>query len=162
MTKPGMRLPAVTLSRIDGDSLTDVPLLDTYRHERVVMVGVIGAFTPVCTHEHAPKFVTGAGYLKSLGYDRVICIVPNDPWTVKAWADRIDPEGQVQFLADGNLDLAGQLSVLFDGRSLHLGQRSRRYLVLAKHGIIERLTVEASPYALTCTRPTDVLEPVVV
>ena len=157
--KPGMSVPAVTLARYDGDQILEIRIDELVRKHRAAIVGVVGAFTPVCTREHVPKFVSGAEYLRSLGFDLIVCVAPNDPWTLKLWADEVDPDGRVTFLADGNLELSRKLRVNFDGAYMHLGERSRRYLMLTRDGLIERLTAEPSPTTLTCTRVEDVARP---
>ncbi|MBM0207522.1 hypothetical protein JNW90_34495 [Micromonospora sp. STR1s_5] len=70
-------------------------------------------------------------------------MVPNDPWTVRAWSSSIDPEHRLIFLADGNLELARWLGATFlTEPSLQFGARSRGYLAMVDAGRIERLTLD--------------------
>jgi peroxiredoxin len=154
LVKQGDRIPSVRLARQGENGIEGVPLDGELSGRRVAIVGVVGAFTPVCTEDHVPEFVSGAAAIRRLGYDRVICVVPNDPWTVKAWAEQVDPQGRVTFLSDGNLELARRLGVAMQGQDYYLGERSRRYLLIAVDGSIERLTVEASPLTVSCTGPS--------
>jgi peroxiredoxin len=151
LVKQGDRIPSVRLARHRENGIEGVSLDGELAGRRVAIVGVIGAFTPVCTEDHVPEFVSGAAAIKRLGYDRVICVVPNDPWTVKAWADQVDPEGRVTFLSDGNLELARRLGVTVPAQDYYLGDRPRRYLLIAVDGSVERLTVESSPLTVSCT-----------
>ena len=151
LVKHGDRIPSVRLARHRENGIEGVPLDGELAGRRVAIVGVVGAFTPVCTEDHVPEFVSGAAAIRALGYDRIICVVPNDPWTVKAWAEQVDPERRVTFLSDGNLELARRLGVAMQAQDYYLGERSRRYLLIAVDGSVERLTVESNPLTVTCT-----------
>jgi peroxiredoxin len=153
---PGRRLPQVALSRMRGDSIEEVLTDHIFHGRKVAVVGVVGAFTPVCTAEHVPEFVRRADEVKMLGFDSIVCIVPNDPWTVRAWAERMDPEGKITFLSDGNLQFARELRLTFHGSKSFIGERPRRYMLLASDGMVDRLSVERTPGELTCTRVDDI------
>ncbi len=86
-----------------------------------------------------------------------MCITPNDPWVNAAWSRQIDPEGKVRMLSDGNLDFARGLGLTAVSRDLHLGERSRRYLIQMRGGKIERATAERSILHVSCTRSDDLL-----
>lgn len=154
---PGMRVPQVGLARLDGDTVETVLSDQLLARRRAVVIGIVGAFTPVCTSAHIPEFVDRADDLRRLGFDRVICVVPNDPWTMIAWSRLVDPENKILFVSDGNLSLARSLGLTFEGTGMFLGERSRRYMMLVKDGIVERLTVELIPTELACTRARDVV-----
>lgn len=76
---------------------------------------------------------------------------------VHEWALRLDPERQLTFLSDGNLDLARNSGLSITERSLFLGQCSRRFTMLLKNAVIEKMAVEDTVNALTCTRPSTFL-----
>lgn len=150
------RVPQVALARLRGNLIEEV-LTDHFLHgRRIAVVGVVGAFTPICTSMHVPEFVRRADEVKRLGFDNIVCIVPNDPWTVQAWAERIDPARTITFLSDGNLQFARALRLTFNASKSFIGERPRRYMLLANDGIVERLSVEPTPTELTCTRVEDI------
>ncbi len=149
----GQRLPEVTLARANGLSLERVDLLPLLQGRRVVLVGLPGAFTPVCTGHHIPELKAHAASLKASGYQEIICIAPNSPWAVKAWADCTDPEGQLTFLSDGNLELARATGLAAHAPRLFLGSCSARYAMIVDRAVIQKLAVEADIDALSCTRP---------
>jgi peroxiredoxin len=39
-----------------------------------VLIGVPGAFTPVCSSKHVPDYVTKAADIKKAGVDKVACV----------------------------------------------------------------------------------------
>lgn len=153
----GDRIPQVTLGRLVGGEVNSVSLDELVAGKRAVMVGIPGAFTPICTCAHIPDFVGRADRLRSAGFELIICVAPNDPWTTDAWAACLDPDDKVLFLSDGNLALARGLGANITDHKNFLGERSTRYLMVVESGVIRRLTIEPHPMALTCTRTEDVL-----
>jgi peroxiredoxin len=152
----GSPVPQVALSQLVDGKVQPVQLVDLLLGKRAVIVGVVGAHLPICSESHAPDFVRRAGDLRKMGYDQILCVVPNDPWTVATWSAALDPENRVRFLSDGNLEFAKRLGVTFEGRDFFVGERPRRYLLLCRGSYIERISVEPNPAVLTCTRPDDI------
>lgn len=155
--QPGDRVPPVTLARLVGGEVQTVSLQAVLARRRVVTVGVPGAFTPICTREHIPGFIATAPKLKAAGYDLILCIAPNDPWTLDAWAAQVDPDEKILFLSDGNLAFARAVGAAITDYPHFLGDTSTRFLMTTRDSVIERLTIEPAPMSLTCTRSEDVL-----
>ena len=117
----GQRLPPVALGELINGEVRRVPLEPLLAGRRAVVFGIPGAFTPICSQRHAPEFIAKAPALRKSGIDLVICIGANDPWTMAAWADSIDPTGQVRFLSDGNLEFAHKTGLIESHRDYFLG-----------------------------------------
>ena len=156
MLKAGQRVPPLNLARLQEGVPETINLERHLAGRRAVIVGVPGAFTPVCTVEHVPSFIAQATSLEQAGFSRVICVVGNDPWVTAEWAQKLDPEGRIDFLSDGNFELGRALSAMKSAAELFMGERPTRYLLIIRDCVIERLKLESSPIVLTCTRPTDV------
>jgi len=153
----GDRIPQATLGQLVGGSVREVDLQTLVGKDRVVIVGIPGAFTPVCTCEHIPDLLTNVARFRANRVKHIICVAPDNPWIVEAWARAVDPEGRLLFLSDGNLSLARALGVNVIDRALFLGEVSTRYMMLAEAGCVRRLTVEPGVNDLTCTRSEDVV-----
>jgi len=137
----GARIPDVYLANTRGKN---VNLKSLVNNRRSVLVGVVGAFAPESLQIHLAEVLSRADDLERCGFVRLICAAPNDPWTVKAWAEMIDPQRRLTFLSDGNLDLARWLGATFvTARKRHLGARSRSYLALLREGVIDNLTIDS-------------------
>nr|CAI5860950.1 unnamed protein product [Callosobruchus analis] len=64
--------------------------------KRLIITGVPGAFTPVCSRQHLPQYIEKADELRSKrGIHDIICIVVNDPFVVSAWCDELGARGRV-------------------------------------------------------------------
>src|SRR5579872_6727245 len=138
----GSRVPAVVLGRLDGNAVRSVSTARLIAYGRAVIMGIPGAFTPVCTQRHIPEFAQSAEKLTAAGYSHLICIAPNDPFVLDAWARQVDPSSRIDFYSDGNLEFTRALSLLEQVSHLYLGWRSSRYLMVTSDGVIQRLRVE--------------------
>src|SRR5437868_3863864 len=72
MIKVGDRLPEASF-RVKGDDGTvkQVPSSEIFGGQKVVLVGVPGAFTSTCHNAHIPTFVANIDQIKSRGVDRI-------------------------------------------------------------------------------------------
>jgi peroxiredoxin len=151
----GSLVPKVKLAKASTTEVDVVQLGDLIGNSGALVLGVPGAFTPACTNEHVPRFVESAMKLKRSGYKLLICVVPNDPFTARAWQTSVDPEETMLFLSDGNRDLANAIGVQTAHPQYFLGHSVHRYMFTCDHGRISHFAVERNPALLTCTRPGD-------
>jgi 2-Cys peroxiredoxin 5 len=155
---PGDRVPFVTLARLAGRAIQHIEFAELTAGKRVLVIGVPGAFTPVCTSTHVPDLVANADKLHAAGLERILCISTDNPWVLDAWAPQVDPQGKLLFLSDGNLTLARALGANIVDHEHFLGECSARYMLIARQGVVERFFIENSIVDLTCTRAEDALE----
>ena len=153
----GARVPAVNLGRLDHGVVASVNAENIFEGKRSVVLGVPGAFTPVCTKEHVPDFVRSANQLVASGFDQLLCVAPNDPFVLEAWQSVVDPCRKLTFFSDGNLDFCRALGLSLKNEELFLGVRSRRYMLIVDHLTIQRVRVEANILTFACTRAEEAL-----
>lgn len=153
----GARVPAVNLGYLDHGVVASTNAQDIFAGKRSVVLGVPGAFTPVCTKEHVPDFVASADRFIASGFHQLVCISPNDPFVLEAWQKIVDPRCKLKFLSDGNLDFCRTLGLCLKNEALFLGERSRRYMLIVEHLTIQRVRVEANILTFACTRAEDAL-----
>jgi peroxiredoxin len=153
----GLRMPSLTFCDLIGDDLISVETTELFRGARTLLLGVPGAFTPVCTQHHLPEVITNADGLRAAGFSQLLCVAPNAPWTVQRWAREIDPLGKIRFLSDGNLSFVRKFGLNTVAEDLFLGECSKRYLMTVNDGIIERLRVERLVTDITCTSTNSAL-----
>ncbi len=137
----GQRVPTTTLTKVTADGPDQVSSDDFFAGRTVALFAVPGAYTPTCSARHLPSFIDKAGELKAKGVEEIACTSVNDPFVMAAWAKSTGAEG-ITMLADGNGDFATALGLTMDGSKFGLGQRSQRYAMLVKDGVIEQLNVE--------------------
>ena len=151
--KVGDTIPPVTFKRLTPEGLSDVTSDDIFKGKRVALIGVPGAFTPVCSAQHIPGFIKNAGSLKAKGIDTIACISVNDPFVMEAWAKALNVGDTLLMLADGNGEFSRAVGLTFDGSGFSLGERSQRYSMLVEDGVVKKLNLEESPGVLEVSGP---------
>jgi peroxiredoxin len=154
----GTRIPGAMLAYIKNDVLVAAPASDLFASGKIVILGIPGAFTPVCSQTHLPDFLRNVPKLRASGFGMLACVAPNDPYVLQAWASVVDPGRTVEFFSDGNLDFARALGLAKTHRELFLGERTERYMLIAVDGLIQRVRIEPSILDVSCTGAFDALE----
>ncbi|CAD6237496.1 unnamed protein product [Miscanthus lutarioriparius] len=128
----GDSLPDGQLGWFDeNDQLQQVSVHALAAGKKVILFGVPGAFTPTCSNQHVPGFITQAEQLKAKGVDEILLISVNDPFVMKAWAKTYPENKHVKFLADGSGAYTKALDLELDLTEKGLGVRSKRFALLA-------------------------------
>ncbi|GMP56546.1 hypothetical protein CsSME_00020985 [Camellia sinensis var. sinensis] len=73
------------------------PLKDIFKDKKVVIFGLPGAFTGVCSAQHVPSYKKNIDKFKGKGIDHVICVAVNDPYTMNGWAEKIEAKDAVSY-----------------------------------------------------------------
>lgn len=146
----GSRVPDVCFkTRVRDESVggenpyrwQDVMSNEIFGGKTVVVFGLPGAFTPTCSSTHAPGYEAHYDEFKATGVDEVYCLSVNDAFVMKQWADKLGI-AKVAMLPDGNADFTRGMGMLVKKENLGFGDRSWRYSMLVKDGVIEKLFVE--------------------
>ena len=153
----GDGIPSVPVKLVDASGISDTTSNAVLGAGRVVFFAVPGAFTPTCHTNHLPGFVANAAKLKAAGVDRIVCGSVNDHHVMKAWAGASDALGVIDFLADGNGQLAAALGLDKDMSSAGMGTRYVRSALLIKDGIVEAVFAEDKPGQVTTTGASAIL-----
>ena len=141
MIKIGDKLPSVPVKLITETEVVDTDTLAVLGQGRVVLFAVPGAFTPTCDTAHLPGFVANAGKIKAAGIDRIVCASVNDHHVMKAWAERSEALGKVDFVADPHAAFAEALGLAKDNPALG-GRRFVRFAMILRDGVVEKLFVQ--------------------
>jgi 2-Cys peroxiredoxin 5 len=144
-------LPLVRFGELIDGVLTHVDVDELFLGRRALLIGMPGAFTPICNDTHLPLLVAKADQLKNSGFDMIACITSNDPWILHAWAAQQDPRHKLRFLSDGNLEFARQTGLVCFEPDYYLGERVQRFAMEIRDSVIERLHVESTVLAVTCS-----------
>jgi len=59
--------------------------LEFFKDKRIVLFGLPGAYTSVCSAKHLPGYVDNYEKYKAKGVDLIVCISVNDPFVMEAW-----------------------------------------------------------------------------
>ena len=101
-----------------------------FKNKKVVMFGLPGAYTSVCSAKHLPGFVNMFEKYKEKGVDQIICISVNDPFVMNAWGKENNVESKILMMGDPFLNFTKAIGADVDKSARGLGIRSNRYAML--------------------------------
>lgn len=128
---------------------------------RQLVIGIPGAFTPVCTSTHLPGFIdrfAREGNFSRHGVDEVVLVAPNDAYVMAAWAKSKPGLRNFTLIADGNAAVCDALGLRWDASGKGMGLRSKRFVLVVDDGIVSSVNVETEPNDLRVTAVDYVLE----
>jgi glutaredoxin-like protein len=139
--REGQKVPQVVFKLREGDAWRELTTDDVFAGKTVVAFALPGAFTPTCSSTHLPGYEARAATLRAAGVDDIVCLSVNDAFVMNAWG-RDQGAQHVRLIADGNGDFARGMGMLVDKRDLGFGERSWRYSMLVRDGVIEKMFIE--------------------
>jgi glutaredoxin/glutathione-dependent peroxiredoxin len=140
--KVGDRVPAATFMTFGPDGPRPLSSEELFKGKTVGLFAVPGAFTPTCSAKHLPGFKALAADLRAKGVDTLACVSVNDVFVMKAWGADQNVGDDVIMLADGNGDFTRAVGLELDAKGFGMGQRSQRYSMVVKDGVVTSLNVE--------------------
>jgi len=139
--REGQNVPQVTFRTRRNHEWVDVTSDEIFKDRTVVVFSLPGAFTPTCSSTHVPRYNQLTPAFRQHGVDEVICISVNDAFVMNEW-QREQKAFNVTFLPDGNGDFSRGMGMLVPKNDLGFGERSWRYSMLVKDGIIGKMFIE--------------------
>lgn len=156
----GDTLPAATMKHMTDDGIKDVDLKSFLAGKKVILFGLPGAYTPVCTAKHLPGFIGDADQLKADGVAEIACISVNDPFVMSAWGEQHGAEGKVLMLCDPEAAFTKSIGLSLDLSAFGLGERSQRYSMVVEDGVVAKINVEKSIFDHESSAASSLLAPV--
>jgi len=139
--REGSRIPQVVFHTRREHEWVDVSTDDIFKGKTVVVFSLPGAFTPTCSSTHVPRYNQLAQTFKRHGVDEVVCVSVNDAFVMNEW--QIEQKAyNIRFIPDGNGDFSRGMGMLVAKNDLGFGDRSWRYSMLVKDGVIEKMFIE--------------------
>ncbi|VAH60064.1 unnamed protein product [Triticum turgidum subsp. durum] len=121
------------------------PLKDIFHGKKVVIFGLPGAYTGVCSQSHVPSYKNNIDKLKAKGIDSVICVAVNDPYVLNGWAEKLQAKDAIEFYGDLDGSFHKSLDLEIDLSAALLGRRSHRWSAFVDDGKIKAFNVEKAP-----------------
>jgi glutaredoxin-like protein len=139
--RSGQKVPQVVFKTRANGEFVDLSSEQLFRGKTVVVFSLPGAFTPTCSSTHLPRYNELASVFKDNGVDDIVCLSVNDAFVMEAWKQDQEAEN-ITLIPDGNGDFSAAMGMLVDKSNLGFGQRSWRYSMLVKDGVIEKMFIE--------------------
>src|SRR5689334_4788199 len=155
MIKVGDRLPEGSLRvKQDDGTVKQVTTHELFDQQKVILVGVPGAFTSTCHNAHIPTFVKNIAAIKAKGVDRVAVMAVNDHHVMKAWHTAQNADG-IDFLADGSAVFTKAMGLENDQTDNGMGLRCKRFAMIVEDGVVKYLALEPPGGKITVTGAED-------
>ena len=92
-----------------------------FQDKKIIIIGVPGAFTKVCSSKHLPGYIDNYDVLRKKGVAKIICISVNDPNVMKAWGDQQKVQDKIFMAADPFCEFTKLIGADVDKSSKGLG-----------------------------------------
>ena len=115
---------------------------DLFKNKKVVMFGLPGAYTSLCSAKHLPGYVNMFEKYKEKGIDHIVCISVNDPFVMNAWGKENNVEKKILMMGDPFLNFTKAIGADVDKSEKGLGIRSNRYTMLVDDMRVVKLQEE--------------------
>lgn len=155
----GDSLPGGTVLEMTAEGPASVDLAAKFKGRKVVLFGLPGAYTGVCSTAHVPSFIRTMPQFKEKGVDEVICVSVNDPFVMGAWGkDTGANEAGITMMGDADAGFIKALGLDFTAPPAGLINRSKRFALYAEDGVVKVLEVEESPGECTISAGESLVE----
>ena len=131
--------------------------LDFFKNKKIVLFGLPGAYTSVCSAKHLPSYVDSYDKYKAKGIDHIACISVNDPFVMDAWGKSQNVGDKIVMMADPMLDFTKAIGADVDKSTRGLGVRSNRYTMLIDNLKVVKLQEEEDTGACEISAGQDFL-----
>ena len=104
-----------------------------FKNKKVIIFGLPGAYTSVCSANHLPGYVKNYDKFKEKGIDHIMCISVNDPFVMNAWGKENNVDDKILMIGDPFLNFTKAIGADVDKSARGLGIRSNRYTMLVEN-----------------------------
>ncbi|KAK9289290.1 hypothetical protein L1049_017766 [Liquidambar formosana] len=128
-----------------SSKFSTTPLKDIFKDKKVVVFGLPGAYTGVCSTQHVPSYKKNIDKFKAKGIDSVICVAVNDPYVLNGWAEKLQAKDAIEFFGDFDGSFHKSLDLGVDLSAALLGPRSQRWSAYVVDGKVKVFNLEKAP-----------------
>ena len=140
--KENENLPSEEIFVLEGGEPIKKSIEEYTKGKKVIIFGLPGAYTSVCSAKHLPGYVKNIDAFKSKGIDHVICMSVNDPFVMSAWGKEHNVGDKIVMAGDPFLTFTKSIGADVDKSARGLGIRSNRYTMLVENGKVTKLQEE--------------------
>ena len=141
--KVGDKLPVSEFFYLNQKSeVKKISTSDIFKNQKVILLGMPGAFTKTCSAIHLPGYVKNYDNAKKKGISKIVCVAVNDPNVMKAWGENQEVGDKIFMIGDPFLNFTKAIGAEVDKSEKGLGIRSSRYTMLIENQIVKKFEVE--------------------
>ncbi len=141
--KENDQIPNVDIFVMENEEPVKKNSQEFLKDKKVIIFGLPGAYTTVCSAKHLPGYVNMFDQFKEKGIDYIICISVNDPFVMSAWGKEHNVGKKILMIGDPFLNFTKAIGADVDKSARGLGIRSNRYTMLVDNLKVVKLKEEA-------------------
>ena len=159
MVEIGRKLPNSSVLLVTESKIETIDLMDKLVGRCVAIFGMPGAFTDTCTELHIPNILKYKQKLLDLGVEEIFVIVVNDTFVVRRWGYSFDAFNQgITLIADSSSEFSKAVGLNFSVPSIGFYDRSLRYAMMSRDGVVEKFLIEKSEDEITTSGADALIE----
>ena len=140
--KENDKVPNSEIFVLEGGEPTKKNIEEILKNKKVIIFGLPGAYTSVCTAKHLPGYVNMHQKYKDKGIDHIICVSVNDPFVMNAWGKENNVGDKIIMIGDPFLNFIKAIGAEVDKSGRGMGVRSNRYTMLVEDMKVVKLKEE--------------------
>lgn len=125
--KENDKIPNSEIFILEGGEPIKKNIEEILKNKKVIIFGLPGAYTSVCSAKHLPGYVNLYQKYKDKGIDQIICVSVNDPFVMNAWGKENNVGDKIIMMGDPLLSFTKAIGAEVDKSGRGLGVRSNRY-----------------------------------
>ena len=140
--KENDKIPNSEIFVLENGEPTKKNIEEFLNNKKVIIFGLPGAYTSVCSAKHLPSYVNMYQKYKDKGIDHIICMSVNDPFVMNAWGKEHNVGDKIIMMGDPFLEFTKAIGAEVDKSGRGLGVRSNRYTMFVNDMKVEKLEEE--------------------
>ena len=140
--KENDKIPNSEIFVLENGEPTKKNIEELLKSKKVIIFGLPGAYTSVCSAKHLPSYIKMHQQYKDKGIDHIICISVNDPFVMNAWGKENNVGDKIMMMGDPFLNFTKAIGAEVDKSGRGLGIRSNRYTMLVDDMRVVKLQEE--------------------
>ena len=135
-------IPNSEIFILEGGEPVKKDIVKLLKDKKVVLFGLPGAYTSVCSAKHLPGYIDAYEAYKTKGIDYIMCVSANDPFVMDAWGKSQNVKEKIIMIGDPFLNFTKSIGAEVDKSARGLGIRSNRYTMLIENLKVIKLREE--------------------
>ena len=140
--KENGNIPNSEIFVLENGEPTKKNIEELLKGKKVIIFGLPGAYTSVCSAKHLPGYVNLYQQYKDKGINHIICVSVNDPFVMSAWGKENNVGDKIIMTGDPFLNFTKAIGAEVDKSGRGLGIRSNRYTMLVDDMKVVKLQEE--------------------
>ncbi|MDD9921975.1 MAG: peroxiredoxin [Boseongicola sp.] len=155
----GDRLPSAQVIRQSGDQIETFDIAEFAKGKKIVVFGLPGAYTSVCSSAHLPSFIRTADAFREKGFDAIVCVAVNDIRVMNHWGQSSGAyDAGLMMVADWDSEFTKKLGLEFSVPAVGFKDRMTRCSMIVDDGVVTELQFEEDHSVCNLTAGETLLE----